>query len=90
MPSKHYQVPKTLVITVVVCLLGTIVSLLSFGTKSYIQTKKEIDARQDGDISKQQDILTETMQQMMRQDKAVGIIAKDVENHKENESAHAK
>lgn len=83
MAGKTVAVPKTAIISVISVLVAALVSVGVFMMNTHLEGQKEKDARQDSAI--------ETNQQTVIQlDKASGIIAKDLENHKENNSAHAK
>jgi hypothetical protein len=79
MVNSYYKVPRGIVITVISALIISVVSLVVYFEK-----------RQDADIKVNTRSLQSTVQEMMKQDKAIGIIANDAKNHKENKTAHAK
>ncbi len=77
MSKTHYEVPKKLVVTIISALMVVLISMIVFFEK-----------KQDTDIKVTQQTLQTTMKELMQCDKAVGIIEKYNEGHKENASAH--
>ena len=65
-------------ITIIMALIGAIVGLVV-----------TFEKRQDADIFTNTESIQITMKEMMKQDKAAGIIANDLKNHKDNRPTHA-
>lgn len=83
MPKDHYELSKKVV-------LKTSISVISFLAIALISMIIFFEKKQTSNITGNTETLQTTMQQMMKQDKAAGIIAKDLENHKDNQTAHVK
>lgn len=69
---------------------GIVVSVIAFLIMGLVGLVVAYEKRQDSDISVNRKALQASMAIAAHQDKALGIIAKDVENHKENLSVHTK